>query len=67
MYEGRGGTGPYTIAGGQISGNVTEGNHLSPIKQLNSTSLRPSMESSMEMFDDNESRSVIAQMTDAEI
>lgn len=67
VQEGRGGSGPYMIAGGQLSGNVTEGDHLTPINQLNNTSLRPSMESSSEMFDDNDSRSTIAQMTDAQI
>ena len=67
VQGGNAGNGPYQISStGRVSGNVTWADNLGPIGQI-SPNLRPSMDSSAPMIDDDDSRSVAARSSDQEL
>lgn len=51
--EGKSSSDPYRIEGGAVTGNVTSANHLSGLQSISDTTLRPEMEKSAELDDDD--------------
>jgi len=67
VSSGNGGADPYRLQDGRLEGNVTQSDNLSGLNNLPTESMRPNMESSAPVLDDDEVCDHISQMSNSDI